>query len=144
MAVNLVAHDVSADAFCDLDYLHEHVLCHQSACGIVRVIYAYHFCSGNGKGAQLVKIGQKAVFLAQVQKLQIRAEGFRDRVQLLIGRHDAYNAVARLNERVENVVVCTRCAVSGDYLLGLEGLVKLANAVFKLRRAFDIAVGQAL
>ena len=26
VAVDLVAHDVSADAFCDLDYLHEHIL----------------------------------------------------------------------------------------------------------------------
>ena len=79
-----------------------------------------------------------------MQKLEIGAEGLRDGVQLLIGRHNADNAVARLNERVENVVVCARSAVSGDYLLGLESLVKLANAVFKLRRAFDIAVGQAL
>ncbi len=114
------------------------------AIAIIGVIYADHLRSRNGERLELIKIGQEPVALAQMKKLKIRAEGFGYGVQLLIGRHDADNAVAGVDERVENVVVCARRAVGRDDLVRLQSLIQLADAAFELRKTFNMSVGQAL
>ena len=143
VAVDLVAQEVCVHAAGDPDDLLQKLPAHERAGGVIGVVDADHLRVRGDKGAQLVKVDKVAVLLLKVHDGKVSADGLGDRIKLLIGRHDADDAVALGDEGAEHMVVRARRAVGGDDVLGLHGLIQAADAVEEIRAAVYIAVGQA-
>ncbi len=80
MAIYLIAKYPRARRASDFDNLAEQFLGHQSACRIVRIIYANELGLGCDKATQFVKIRQVIVVLSQLQNLNVSPEGFWNRI----------------------------------------------------------------
>ena len=143
MAVHLVAQHPGVHALCDFHDAAQQLLTHERARGVIGVIDADELCPRHTQGAQLVEIGQITPLFFQVHHVQVCTEALGNGGELLIARHDGDDAVARLHQGVEDMVVGPGCAVGGDDLVGLERLVQPADPLAQGRGALDVAVGEA-
>ena len=143
VTVDFVAEHIGADFARHRDNRFQHGLIHQCAGRVIGVVQADKPGVGLDETAQLVEIRQKAVFLAQRKQIDLRAEGLRNGIQLLIGWQHADDVVAGANERIHGQVICARRAVRGGNLVRAERFKQVADAFAQFRLADDVAVGQA-
>ena len=143
VAVDLVAENIRADLPRHRDDGFQRGLIHQRAGRVVRVIQADQARIRFDHAAQLVQIGQKAVLLAQREQIDLRTEGLRNGIKLLIRRQNADHVVAGADKRVHGQVVRARRAVGRDDLVRVQRFEQVADAFAQFRLAHDIAVGQA-
>ena len=78
-----------------------------------------------------------------MEQIDLRAEGLRDGIQLLIRRQDTDHVVAGTDECIHGQVIRACRAVRGDNLVRVQRFEQVADALTQLRLAHDIAVGQA-
>ena len=142
MAVHFVAEHPRAYAVRYLGYFHKSVSVHQSACRVVRIVDANHLYTRDGELFQLSDVRQIIVFLPQPQNAHLRSKRFWNRIELLVGRHHAHDAVSSGNQRNKHMMIRSGCAVRRDDMLRLERAVEAADPFAERRRTFNISVGQ--
>ena len=98
VAVNFIDHQVSAAFPGDFhDFLKKGFI-HQCTGRVVRVIETDHLGSLDGKTSEFIKVRQVVLIFFQMHDFDICAKRCRNGIQLLVGRHDGNDAVARFHD----------------------------------------------
>ena len=132
-SVNLVAEDIGVYASGDLDHFFHGFFRDPGTGRIVRIVERDHLSVFVYQRSEFLDVRQKLILRTQLQDPHLRADRFRDRIMLLVGRHHADHIVLGFDQRRDDLIVRADRAVRRHYVLRLQILIKPGNACQILR-----------
>ena len=142
-AVHLVAEQPGVALARHLHDLTQQRLVDQRAGRVVGVVEDDEAGALVGERADGVRVRQVAVLLEEPQAADLRAQGLRDRVELLVGGLHAHHGRPGLDERVQSEEVGADGAVGRQDVVGGDALaVQRRDGGAQPRRADDVPVAE--
>ena len=126
-SVNLVTEDIRIHTSGDLDHRFHLRFWNPGTGRIVRIVKRDHLGVFVYKRLQLLDVRQEIVLRPQLQNPHLRADGFRDRIMLLVGRHHADHIVLCFNQRRDDLIVRADRAVCRYHVLRFQSFIKSGN-----------------